>query len=217
MRLDVTSLLSAGIGLGVMAGCGGRSPAPPDRVSSESIVVSAGFVIVGADCRPGRIEPGCDRASRDARTPLFLDSFVIDRDLAREGDYRRCVVAGACPEPSVSEGTARRLSAAVVVYESARDYCRWIGGSLPSRDQFERIARGTDGSVSPWGNGPSPCGDSRPSDECLRFEGPAGARSVALVPQWADGGFIVGASVFAFEAERGDGPAAFRCVRNGKK
>ena len=201
-------------------GCGRAAPA-----ESKEVLVPAGAFIAGADCRLDKVEPGCDRSFRDSRSLVFLDAFYIDRNLVTRDEYKLCVQAGACADIHLRRNAANYanpevkqyiVGLALVPYERAQDYCGWFNKRLPTPDEFERIARGTDGRIEPWGTEESPCSGSQFTLSCLTYMGPAGARSVAFNQQWVEGGLLRGTFEFAFEAQRPLPFAYFRCARTAQ-
>lgn len=96
--------------------------------------------------------------NRDA----YVDSFYIARHEVTNAEYAACVKDGAC-SPPVASGTNprrayfddRRYADYPVVYVTwfdAQTYCAWAGARLPTADEWEKAARGTDGRWWPWGN-----------------------------------------------------------------
>ena len=76
------------------------------------------------------------------------------------GQYRKCVEAGACLAPSFCDfgevaydDQSRNNHPVVCVdWHDADGYCHWVGGQLPTEAQWEKAARGTGGRIYPWGN-----------------------------------------------------------------
>jgi formylglycine-generating enzyme required for sulfatase activity len=91
-----------------------------------------------------------------------VDAFLIDLYEVTNGAYARCVATGVCDPPERSGSNPRHryfddpaYANYPVIYVSAEDaatYCRWVGGRLPTADEWEKAARGTEGNTWPWGN-----------------------------------------------------------------
>jgi formylglycine-generating enzyme required for sulfatase activity len=91
-----------------------------------------------------------------------VPAFRIDRTEVRVSEYRHCVEDGACEPPAVASGCnwnePGRSDHPVncIDWEQAAAYCSWVGKRLPTEQEWEKAARGTDGRTYPWGNeGPS--------------------------------------------------------------
>ena len=98
----------------------------------------------------------CARAQLSAETParrVFVRSFEIDRLEVSNAAYDRCVTAGRCLPPRVDGPLPRPAQPVVqVTWREAREYCRFMGGDLPSEAQWEFAAHGDSERSFPWGD-----------------------------------------------------------------
>ncbi len=103
---------------------------------------------------------GSDGASRRVR----VASFLLDRTEVSGGQYHECVQTGVCTPPGTAAHGFDRPETKVDVVQ-AETFCEWAGKRLPSEEQWEYAARGTDGRRYPWGN-------TEPTKEtvCMRRE-----------------------------------------------
>ena len=86
---------------------------------------------------------------------VTLDAFWIDRTEVNNAQYRKCVEAGTCSQPSCWDQSSLNAGAQPVVcvdWNQATAYCAWTGARLPTEAEWEKAARGTDGRTYPWGN-----------------------------------------------------------------
>lgn len=103
-----------------------------------------------------------------------LLGFWIDRWAVTNERYRKFVTATGYPEPAwwhqkvvggehvVPQDPEWQDIAevpAAVMWQEANDFCCWTGKALPTEEEWEKAARGTDGRRYPWGNEwPEPLG-----------------------------------------------------------
>jgi hypothetical protein len=170
----------------------------------EMVYVPASRFIFGA---PADAEP----ALRNPPVPLVtqhdvtLEAFWISRSLVINSQYKRFVDATMIPVPD--EWHVTRLAPpadvaflrdpawaeiadrpASVTWHEAGAYCRWAGKALPTEEEWERAARGTDGRRFPWGNQWLPQlgdGETPPTISPSSADvGPYGCRSMLFSIQW---------------------------------
>jgi formylglycine-generating enzyme required for sulfatase activity len=97
-------------------------------------------------------------------------SFEIDSKEVTVALYESCVSAGKCPAVDyrecavwtpqglqISLRVPRALRepdrpAVCVTRSEAESYCSWSKGTLPTADQWEKAARGTEAALFPWGD-----------------------------------------------------------------
>lgn len=87
---------------------------------------------------------------------ISIDGFYIDRTPVTNGEYRRFLDETGYRAPKYwgTEGFERDPQPVVgVSYFDAMKYAQWAGKALPSAQQWEAAARGTDGRSFPWGEG----------------------------------------------------------------
>ncbi len=201
--LAAASLLAAA---GLADASAGTRAAPPDRVLVPAGPFSRGSAGGAFDERPVRV-----------RT---LASFHIDRLEVTRAQYARCVAARRCPPLAINLAVEPDLPVTNVDWREARAYCAFAGGRLPTEDQWEKAARGTDGREFPWGAEPD-C--ARANWGNFENEGPCAGKNPGMpvaagsYPQGASpfGALDMAGNVWEWVADRYDRDPSRRVVRGG--
>lgn len=90
-----------------------------------------------------------------SRQTLTLPAFYIDRYEVSNERYSRFVKSGKRAEQRFKHYPQLNDPKQPVVgigWQNAEAYCRWSGKRLPTEEEWEKAARGTDGRTWPWGN-----------------------------------------------------------------
>lgn len=111
-----------------------------ERDGKEMVYIPAGAYLYGED--------------KQKRT---LPAFWIDRTPVTNAQYARFVAETGHrpPEHWKGETLPEVIADHPVVWvgwEDAEAYARWAGKELPTEEQWEKAARGTDGRTYPWGD-----------------------------------------------------------------
>ena len=177
--------------------------APPAQADRAPAPAPAGMVVVPA----GPFLMGDRLAAEDEQPEHTVDLpvFAIDRVPVTNAAFAAFVseTQGASPvlklpwaEPyNWSEGAppdgSEAQPAILVTQDEARAYCQHVGKHLPTEQQWEKAARGTDGRRYPWGNGPRSCAATLGEDVphgvglCPELASPYGALDmVGGVVEW---------------------------------
>src|SRR5262249_5576826 len=101
-------------------------------------------------------------ASADERPvhQVTVQPFALDKTEVTVTAYRACVDAGRCTAPYPGDGCnwsqPEQLTHPIncVDFSQAQAYCKAHGKRLPSEEEWEYAARGTQGQKWPWGNQP---------------------------------------------------------------
>jgi iron(II)-dependent oxidoreductase len=117
--------------------------------------IPPGKFIMGSKPAPGLslFEVGVDELPQHA---AFVNGFYIDRYEATVGQYRQFIQATGHRPPTMWSSEYRQPQDDHPVIDlswaDAETYCRWAGKRLPTEQEWEKAARGTDGRIWPWGN-----------------------------------------------------------------
>jgi formylglycine-generating enzyme required for sulfatase activity len=117
----------------------GTSPEEVQRLAAEY------------DVHPSLLE------SEKPRRRVFVKAFLVDRYPVTNAEYKRFVDATTHqPPPYWVNGTYPEglgdHPVTLVNPHGAQAYAAWAGKRLPTAEEWEKAARGTDGRLYPWGN-----------------------------------------------------------------
>lgn len=104
---------------------------------------------------------------------VTLSGFCIDRTEVTRGAYATCVKQRKCKAPSYTPPlTTMKHPISYVDWDHANTYCAAQGLRLPTDEEWEYAARGTDGRIYPWGDYQADsfaCWDSRVLDGAHQY------------------------------------------------
>ncbi len=123
--------------------------------------------------------------SPDSPTPqqtVTLPAFYVDATEVSNEEYRRFATATGRPIPESVQSAAPNEPVAMVSQLDAAAYAAWAGKRLPTEQEWEKAARGTDGRPFPWGATPWTSGvpdHLQPVDSFPDRRSPSGAYNMA--------------------------------------
>ena len=93
--------------------------------------------------------------------PIWLPTYYIDVYPVTNAEYARFLTATSHAPPQQWENGLPPEGVddhpvVFVTWHDATAYAEWAGKSLPTSQQWEKAARGTRGTVYPWGDQPTP-------------------------------------------------------------
>lgn len=120
------------------------------RELDSTILIPAGEFIMGVD------DERADPQDRPRHKPV-LHAYKIDKYPVTNAQYARFVAAtGHRPPLHWTKGKIPKglelHPVTMVSWFDAKAYAEWAGKRLPTEQEWERAARGTDGRRWPWGN-----------------------------------------------------------------
>ncbi|RLC76924.1 MAG: hypothetical protein DRJ03_27755, partial [Chloroflexi bacterium] len=147
-------------------------PRKPPRETERYKILSADRILWKQDGKEMVRVPAGKFLYGDKKEERELGEFWIDKTPVTNAEYARFVAAMGHEPPEHWKGKTPPAEMAdhPVVYVSWHDavaYAEWAGKRLPSEEEWEKAARGTDGREYPWG-------DEAPTSRLCNFGGKVG-------------------------------------------
>jgi|GEM_PF-1933908 len=143
-------------------------PREPGTSVEGMVYIQGGKVLIGMDRdlvaqlagRHGLSGDQLEQLSSPAQGRLQLTEFWISRFAVSNDEYSRFVEATGWRAPAHWSAGIRKsnptafgeLPVVNVNFFDAEAYCQWKGVRLPTNEEWERAARGSEGFRYPWGN-----------------------------------------------------------------
>jgi sulfatase modifying factor 1 len=136
------------------------------KIAFDWVLIPAGEFLMGSD-------KGKDKNAHDDELPqhkVYLPSYRMARVPVTVAQFRQFIEATGYKTTAEEEGSAWNWAAprgagssvrhksehpvTCVSWHDAMKFCEWAGVRLPSEAEWERVARGVDGRIYPWGDEP---------------------------------------------------------------
>lgn len=158
--------------LGV-AGCGSDKVVPSSHVEPRTQAPPAGQAGETVEIRAQTMTSGFQMGR--IREDVSVEAFAISRYPVTIGAFKKCVAAGSCEAPSDTACPSRPGEAVVhrpnygddtaaedvavtcVGVDNARAYCSYVGGRLPTLEEWLLAARGAAPRRFSWGDAGPTC------------------------------------------------------------
>ena len=152
--------------LGVVYLSGEKDPSADARLADAKAEVDRKTANTDPNCKPGSgmklIPAGTFTMGDDSDTSkaaqVTVAGFCMGTSEVTTSGYATCVQTGKCTAANTSgscnAGVAGRGNHPIncVDWKQATAYCEAQGQRLPTKEEWEYAARGTDGRIYPWGN-----------------------------------------------------------------
>jgi formylglycine-generating enzyme required for sulfatase activity len=152
LQLGLAPLHASGTGASTPSKAAGVTAVPPQKPTSREgmVLVPAGtFAMASKD----------EKANEKPVHQVKVEAFWMDVTEVTVGAYAGCVRGGACtavrtPDERCNGNKSDLQSHPIncVDWTEANAYCDWAGKRLPTEEEWEYGARGSDGRKYPWGN-----------------------------------------------------------------
>jgi len=110
-------------------------PATLETDTGRMVLVPAGKFLFGA-----------------TKAPQTLPAFYVDRTEVSNGSYLKFCNATGHAVPTGFVANRPELPVVNVTIDDARQFAAWAGKRVPTVEEWEKAARGTDGRIYPWGD-----------------------------------------------------------------
>jgi serine/threonine-protein kinase len=138
--------------------------------SGEMVLVRAGQFLYGKD-----------------KVPETLPDFYIDKTEVTNAAYESFCKERKYPQPAGFQADKRDYPVVNVTIADAREFARWAEKRLPTAQEWEKAARGTDGRLFPWGK------DRDPSNANVRDNDSLGKHEIMQADSFLQGASPYGA------------------------
>jgi formylglycine-generating enzyme required for sulfatase activity len=125
-----------------------NSPEPIDRETNSSehkveisVLKIPAVLVKGGTFQMGAIDESCSDDTRPAHSVMLTD-FYISATEVTIGQYKSYCRQTGKAMPEQEAGTDNSYPIAFITWYEADEFCKWVGGWLPSEAQWEYAARG---------------------------------------------------------------------------